>query len=77
MSDLVKAPAHYAGDGKVECMDAMRSMLHESEQPAIVSFWWCNAFKYLWRWPRKGGVQDLRKAKRCIEYVLRELGEDE
>ncbi len=77
VSDVVESPDHYAGDGRIECMDAMRSMLHGSEQEPIVTFWWANAFKYLWRWHKKNGAQDLKKAKRCIEYVLRELGEDE
>ena len=27
---------------------------------------------YLWRWRRKGGVQDLQKCKQCIDYLISE-----
>lgn len=77
--DVVKSPSHYAGDGNVECMDAIRSMMHDTHFDGITHFWWGNAIKYLWRWPRKNGVEDLRKAIRCIEYMLDEIegGDDE
>ena len=74
MADEVRAPGHYAGDGKIACMDAMRSMLAgygralRGDYEAV--FWAVCAFKYLWRWPLKGGVQDLEKARRCIDYAI-------
>lgn len=46
----VEHPAHYAGDGRIEAMDAMRSMMAPAEDvPPIAAVWWGNAFKYLWR----------------------------
>lgn len=30
---------------------------------------WC-AIKYLCRWRNKGGIQDLEKAKHCIEMLI-------
>lgn len=87
-SDLVSHPRHYAGDGTIECMDAMRSMMGggycyvaDAKDPKrfrnmsqIAFYWWGCAFKYLWRWPRKGGLRDLMKARRCIDYLVEELG---
>lgn len=81
MSDPVKAPAHYAGDGKIACMDAMRSMLTGYQRsgvsslrmegsPLEASYWATCAFKYVWRWPCKNGLQDLEKARQCIEYAI-------
>jgi hypothetical protein len=77
----VKEPRHYAGDGKIACMDALRSMLSPSHDPQAnlsptVIYWWGCAFKYLWRWPLKNGVQDVEKCKQCIEYMLEELKND-
>lgn len=75
--DPVKAPAHYAGDGEVDCMGAMRSMAagyDEAEVPAGVSYWMISALKYVWRAPLKNGAEDIRKAIRCLEYALREMG---
>lgn len=75
--DDVKRPFHYEGDGKISCMDAMKSMMHNSETDACVAYWWGCAFKYLWRWPNKNGVEDLKKARQCLDYLIDELEEDE
>lgn len=75
--DPVKAPAHYAGDGEVDCMRAMRSMAagyDEAEVPAGVSYWMLSALKYVWRAPLKNGAEDVRKAIQCLEYALGEMG---
>ncbi len=73
--NLVEHPSHYSGDGKIECMDAMRSMMSGDAYalPAIAAHWWAEAFKYIWRWRRKGGVQDLRKCRQCIGYLIDEI----
>lgn len=83
MTDPVSAPRHYQGDGMVECMDAMRSMMTDvnccklgdsnflaREMPPIGFYWWGCAFKYLWRWIWKNGVQDLKKCRQCIDYLI-------
>ena len=89
MSDNVTHPAHYAGDGKIDCMTAMRAMMHgvkslvvsrvdgvarRAEMTCIIAAWWAMSFRYLWRWPRKNGVQDLRKCRQCIDFLIEEVG---
>ena len=73
--DAVEHPVHYAGDGKIECMAAMRSMMSAAEGKLSPqsSYWWGCAFKYLWRWILKGGVEDLRKCKQCVDYLIGEV----
>lgn len=75
MSDAVEHPEHYSGDGGVECMDAMRSMMSGElyALPPFAAYWWGCAFKYLWRWRRKNGVEDLKKARQCIDYLVEEI----
>ena len=72
-NDTVASPRHYAGDGRIECMAAMRSMMHGAEVGAPAAYWWGCAFKYLWRWLRKNGVEDLRKCRQCIDYLIAEV----
>ena len=74
--DSVEHPDHYAGDGRIECMDAMRSMMSGERYalPAFAAYWWGCIFKYLWRWRRKNGVEDLKKARQCIDYLIEEIG---
>ena len=70
----VKAPKHYAGNGKIECKDALESMLYPTGiTKPIVNYWWGCAFKYLWRWPLKNGRQDIEKCIQCLEYLKEEL----
>lgn len=69
MSDPVKAPAHYAGDGRIEARDALASMMSATDVPPVAAYWWGCAMKYVWRWPRKGGVQDIDKAVQCLSEL--------
>ena len=73
----VKEPRHYAGNGKVACMDALKSMMYgvESKLTATQIYWWGCSLKYLWRWPWKNGKQDLEKSKQCLQYLIDELGD--
>lgn len=80
MSDPISAPAHYAGNGEIEAMKAMQSMMSVLGRPTfmgfytpIVNYWWGCAFKYLWRWPLKNGLEDLHKCRQCIDYLIEEL----
>lgn len=42
-----------------------------------LDFWEGNVLKYLLRWKHKDGVQDLKKAKHYLEYLIeRELNDD-
>lgn len=68
--DPVNSPAHYAGDGKITCKDALRSMVTGAEVSSEEAYWWGCILKYVWRWPHKHGREDLEKARKCIDYLL-------
>lgn len=68
-------PDRYAGDGEVTCDRAAESMhagwARAGRSPHYTtSYWVTNALKYLWRFPLKGGVEDLRKAEDCISRAI-------
>ena len=78
MFNPVKNPKHYVGDGKISCMDALKSMLHvvdgkDVKLSPMVIYWWSCAFKYLWRWPMKNMKQDIDKCRQCLDYLEDEL----
>lgn len=73
----VKEPRHYAGDGEVSCMRALKSMVSNVKLSPMQVYWWGCAFKYLWRWPLKNGKQDIDKCVRCLEYLEDEILEGE
>ena len=42
-------------------------MIETQGEEATKAFYICNAFKYLHRQKRKGGVKDIEKAKWCLD----------
>lgn len=66
MPDMVNHPAHY--QGKVECIDALEAAT--ANLTGIEAVCTANAIKYLWRWKRKNGIEDLRKAHWYIERLI-------
>lgn len=69
MPDMVNKPPHY--QGKVECIDALEAAT--AELSGIEAVCTANAIKYLWRWKRKNGIEDLRKAHWYIERLIGKL----
>lgn len=69
LDKAVNCPPHYTV-GSIECIDAMVSVYGIE---AVQSFCVMNAFKYIWRFDRKGGEQDLKKA---IWYLRFATGDD-
>lgn len=43
------------------------------KQVASDIYWLGCAFKYLWRFDRKNGVEDLRKCRQCIDFPIEEV----
>jgi hypothetical protein len=56
--DNVNHPVHY-GQGKIECIDYIEDFLTKEE---FIGYLRGNLAKYLHRWRRKGGLEDLDKA---------------
>jgi hypothetical protein len=80
-NDPVNHPAHYTA-GAVECIDAIESATFGLQGGRAYSTG--AAIKYLWRWSRKGGAEDLRKAEwyvrrliAAVELEGNEIGEAE
>ena len=63
--DTVNSPAHYARQGKIECIDVLEQLAEDGHDFRIL-----NAIKYLWRYRHKGGDESLSKAVWYIERVL-------
>ena len=68
--DNVQHPAHYTA-GSVECIDALEAATEGLE--GIEAIDTGNAIKYLWRWKRKNGIEDLQKALWYINHLISTL----
>lgn len=60
--DNVNHPAHYT-ECSLECIDVMLAVFGRR---AVTDFCIINAFKYMWRYEHKNGLEDLRKAERYL-----------
>lgn len=69
MSDNINHPAHYT-QGGIECIDAIEAAVNELS--GIEAVCTGNAIKYLWRWKRKNGIEDLKKARWYIDRLIAE-----
>ncbi|MBB3070451.1 hypothetical protein FHS14_003453 [Paenibacillus baekrokdamisoli] len=68
--DNVNHPVHYMAGG-IECIDAI-----EAATTGLVGGQAYNtgaAIKYLWRWSRKNGIEDLQKARWYIDRLITDL----
>lgn len=72
MNDNVNHPAHYTG--KIECIDAIEEATKDLS--GIHAVCTANAIKYLWRWKKKNGIEDLRKGQWYLNKLIKTLEEN-
>lgn len=61
-------PEHYK-QGKIECIDAIESATINLD--GVDAYFIGNIIKYLWRFDKKNGVEDLRKASWYLEKLIK------
>ena len=66
MSDVVNHPAHY--QGKVECIDCLEAATEGLV--GIEAVCTANAIKYLYRWKKKNGKEDLLKSRWYLNRLI-------
>lgn len=62
IADPVNRPTHYT-ECSLECIDVMLAVFGRR---AVTDFCIINAFKYMWRYDHKNGLEDLKKAERYL-----------
>lgn len=67
MSDPVNHPDHYTS-GKKEFLDIAKDFLSEEQFKGALIF---NIFKYLFRYERKNGIEDLLKAEFYLKRLIK------
>ena len=68
--DNIISPNHYASDKGFEVFDVQEAFIHELK--GMSASYWCNIVKYILRFQRKNGVEDLKKAKYYLEKLIEE-----
>lgn len=70
--DNINHPAHYT-QGNIECIEAIAAAVTGLE--GIEAVCTANVIKYLWRWKKKNGEEDLEKARWYLDELIRREGQ--
>lgn len=69
--DPVKKPEHYQGKYGLEAMDVIRNFMWNLTGIAAGA-WWLT-MKYLLRFQKKNGLEDLKKAREMLDLLIEEM----
>lgn len=69
MSDNVNHPAHYTA-GQIEVIDLIENVVGTMTDP-VAAFLTGQVLKYVCRWDKKGGAEDLKKAEWYLKRLIR------
>jgi hypothetical protein len=61
-------PTHYKGT--IECIDAIESTMSKEAYRGYLKG---NVLKYMWRYEKKNGVEDLQKAEWYLKRLIESL----
>lgn len=70
-NDNVSHPKHYQSSNGIECIDAIESATEDLTGLEAVCT--ANVLKYIWRWKRKNGLEDLKKARWYLGKLIQKL----
>ena len=71
--DNVISPNHYTSDKGFEVFDVQEAFIHELK--GMAASYWCNIVKYILRFQKKNGVEDLKKARYYLDKLIEEVEE--
>lgn len=74
-NDNITSPNHYVSDNGIEVFDVQEAFIHELK--GMSASYWCNIVKYILRFQRKNGVEDLKKARYYLDKLIEEESDNE
>lgn len=63
-------PHHYEPIHPGSDIHCHHAQLAQMGVECMMGYHWGNIIKYVWRWERKNGMEDLKKAKKHIEMLI-------
>lgn len=71
--DIIKSPNHYKGRYGIETIEVIENFTDNMD--GYEGYCTGNIIKYICRWKQKNGIEDLRKAKQYIDFLIKYEGE--
>tara|TARA_R110000796_G_scaffold70288_6_gene160026 strand:+ start:722 stop:1015 length:294 start_codon:yes stop_codon:yes gene_type:complete len=75
MTDYLVNPKHYKSEKGLECIDCIEGVVEGLT--GIEATDTGNIMKYLWRWKKKDGVNDLKKIEWYVKHLIAHVDGDE
>ena len=69
--DMVNHPAHYQSETGLEAWDVIEAFTFNLS--GVEAFDTGNVLKYMCRWKAKNGLQDLEKARRYLDHLIKHV----
>lgn len=69
--DNVNKPSHYQGSKGLEGIEVIDNFI--GNLPGKAAWCWGNAIKYLLRFQKKNGLEDLKKARKNLDWLIEEM----
>lgn len=70
-ADVINNPSHYQGRNGLEAMEVVRQFAPCPEY--IEGGYWTNVAEYFFRAYKNNGVEDLKKARKTLDWLIEEL----
>ena len=70
LHDSVNNPSHYQGRYGMQSIDALRNFMTPEQ---LKGFYLGNALKYQLRFQKKNGLEDLKKARKNLNWLIEEF----
>ena len=68
--EKLNKPSHYQGRFGMESIDALRNFMTPEQ---LKGFYLGNALKYQLRFQKKNGLEDLKKARKNLDWLIEEM----
>lgn len=68
--DVINKPPHYQGE--IECIAAIKASMTKEQ---FIGYLKGNIQKYIWRFDKKNGLEDLQKANIYLNWLQTEYAE--
>lgn len=72
--DVINKPSHYQGRYGMESIEILRNFMTDEQ---LAGFYLGNSLKYLIRHQKKNGLEDLKKARKNLDWLIEEMEEIE
>lgn len=70
--DVINKPTHYQGRYGMESIEILRNFMTDEQ---LAGFYLGNSLKYLIRHQKKNGLEDLKKARKNLDWLIEEMEE--